>query len=107
MALLSANRITKQRDAVHERFAAFDAELQAGLDDNLAITFEEHFTFQNMQVQAHVAGILTADEAQLVYIALGEVGSIDNGGWSAGTSTVMKVVVTKLMHELLDRKLAA
>jgi hypothetical protein len=76
----------------------------AKLDETLAVTFDEHFRFQQMQAEAHVSGILETDAALLIYAALGEVGSSKNGGWAAGTNLATKVVITQLMGELLARK---
>lgn len=69
-------------------------------ESELDITFREHFAYQNTQAQAHAAGRLTTAEAQVVYRALGEIHG-GNGGWSAGTDVATKVVVTRLMGELL------
>jgi hypothetical protein len=69
----------------------------------MAVEFDEHFAFQQAQARAHVEQRLTTDEAQVVYVALGEVGSQSNGGWAAGTDTATKVAVTLAMGELLRK----
>ena len=77
------------------------------LDRELAVSFLEHAKFQDLQAEAHALGILSTEEAQTVYVALGEVGSSKNGGWAAGTDLALKVSVTELMKELLHAKLRA
>lgn len=106
MFSLTANRLTRSYDKVKERFEALDPEAQAALDGEMAVTFEEHFSFQETQAWAHVSGILDTDEAQIVYVSLGEVGDPSNGGWASETDTPTKVVVTMLMGELLQAKIA-
>lgn len=76
------------------------------LDKAMAVDFEEHFKFQQMQAEFHVGGLLEPEAAQIIYIALGEVGSVKNGGWAADTDTAQKVIVTQLMGELLTIKLS-
>src|SRR6266508_3864676 len=76
----SLNRVAAHIDGVREKVAQLAPEDRAELEDKMAVSFEEHFAFQNAQARAHVTGKLTTDEAQTVYIALGEVGSASNGG---------------------------
>jgi hypothetical protein len=106
MFSLTANRLTRSYEQVKERFEALDPEAQASLDREMAVSFEEHFSFQETQAWAHVSGILDTDEAQIVYVALGEVGDPGNGGWASETDTPTKVVVTLLMGQLLKMKIA-
>lgn len=106
MFSLTANRLTRSYDKVKERFEALDPEVQVSLDSEMAVSFEEHFSFQETQAWAHVSGILDTDEAQIVYVSLGEVGDPSNGGWASETDTPTKVVVTMLMGELLKAKIA-
>jgi hypothetical protein len=47
----------------------FDA---AEVDKNLDLTFEEHFTFQNVKSRAFVDGTISQDVANIIYEALGE-----------------------------------
>lgn len=96
-----ANRITKHVASVRTKLADIGVDASAKLDAEMAVDFSEHFAFQNAQARAHVEGKLTTEEAQTVYIALGEVGSDANGGWSAGTDLATKVSVTMLMGQLL------
>jgi hypothetical protein len=97
------NRVAAAVAKIRIKFDALDAAEQLGLDEAMAVAFDEHFAFQNAQARAHVEAKLTTDEAQLVYIALGEVGSVENGGWAAATDTPTKVAVTMLMGQLLAR----
>lgn len=76
------------------------------VDANLAVDSGEHFEYQQLQSTAHAAGVLPTDDAQLVYFALGEVGSEKNGGWAAGTDTATKYVVTRVIEEILTQRLA-
>lgn len=103
--MLTKDRLTGMIAEVAGKIAALPAEKASSLDEGMALTFDEHFRFQTMQAEAHAGGILATDAAQVVYVALGEVGSESNGGWSKGTSTATKVVVTQMMGELLARKL--
>lgn len=101
------NRVAAAVARVREKYDALDGDAQAALDAQMAVEFDEHFAYQQQQAQAHAAGLLTTAEAQIVYIALGEVGSAENGGWAAGTDTPTKVAVTMLMGELLQRRIPA
>jgi hypothetical protein len=95
------NRIAKAVENARTSLAKLEADKVAKLDANMAVEFDEHFAFQQQQARAHALGRLTTEEAQVIYIALGEVGSSDNGGWAAGTDTATKVAVTLVMGELL------
>ena len=99
--MLTENRVTRAIDAAREKAATLAPERQAELNDTLALEALEHHAYQNAQARAHASGILTTDEAQIVYAALGEVGSAENGGWAAGTDLPTKVVVTQLVGELM------
>lgn len=94
------NRIERHIAELRTRVAALDDVARENLDHDMAVDFEEHFAYQEAQAHAHVSGVLSTDEAQIVYWALGEVGSSANGGWAAGTDTATKVSVTLLMGEL-------
>ena len=97
------NRISTAVAAVQAKLDELTPAAVAELDAAMAVEFDEHFAYQNAQARAHASGKLSTDEAQVVYIALGEVGSTENGGWADGTSTATKVTVTRLMAELLAR----
>lgn len=106
MFSLTANRLTKSYEQVKERFEALGPDEQAALDSEMAVDWQEHFSFQETQAWAHVSQILTTEEAQIVYVSLGEVGDPSNGGWASDTDTPTKVVVTMLMGQLLPMKIA-
>ena len=97
------NRLASHIEMVRGKFSELDADAQTKLDTEMAVAFDEHFAYQNAQARAHAAGRLTTEEAQIVYHALGEVGSEENGGWAAGTDTPTKVSVTVLMGQILGR----
>ena len=99
------NRISVAIERTMPKVWALTEEKRKGLDENCAISFDDHFAYQNAQARAHAMGLLTPDEAQIVYRALGEVGSDTNGGWANETDTTTKVVVTRLIGELLEKQL--
>jgi hypothetical protein len=100
---LTPNRLSATVDTVRAKLADLSAEDAAKLDAEMAVDWNEHFQYQEQQARAHAAGILSTDEALIVYAALGEVGAPSNGGWASGTDTATKVAVTLLMGELLTR----
>lgn len=104
---VATNRVAAKIQVLRDRIASGEVteDARAKCDAGMAIDFEEHFAFQQAQARAHVEGLLATDEAQIVYMALGEVGSTRNGGWSEGTDTATKVVVTTLVAELLQRRI--
>ena len=77
------------------------ADKVASLDETNALTFEEHFEYQQVQASAHASGKLTTGEASLIYQALGEGFTERNGGWAIGVGTATKIVVTMAIGELL------
>jgi hypothetical protein len=101
------NRVITARDTIAERLQSLDAVKVAELDNSMAIEFDEHFAYQNAQARAHVSGLLTSDEAQVIYVALGELHNNSNGGWANGTDTATKCVVTKIVAELLSKQIKA
>jgi hypothetical protein len=101
------NRIETAIARVRETFATLPADKVESVDTSLALDFGEHFEYQEVQARAHVSGKLSTDEAQIVYAALGEVGSASNGGWAAGTDTATKYAVTLVIGELLKARIAA
>jgi hypothetical protein len=98
------NRVATMIDRMRPRVAALDAEAAKRLDEDMAVDFSDHFAYQEEQARAHVEGKISLDEAQICYIALGEVGSNKNGGWDQDTDTATKVTVTKLIGELLSAR---
>lgn len=100
-----ANRLATHIDNLRPRIEALDPEARKSLDVSMNVEFSEHFAYQEEQARAHVSGILTAEEAMIVYRALGEVGSARNGGWASDTDLATKVSVTLLMGELIKRRM--
>lgn len=106
-----ANRIeaaiaTYQRKLDGLNGVGLDGKPLSELDRKLSLTFSEFTAFQNAQARAHAAGVLTTEEAHTVYRLLG--GEVyrrnGNGGWPKGVTLVQKLVVTKLMAELMARR---
>lgn len=113
---MMANRIADAIDRARNAFrngrkldgsGPIDPDAFDRIEPTLDVDFAEHAAYQDTQAWAHVSGILTTEEAQTIYVALGEVGSTKNGGWAAGTDLATKVVVTNVMRELLDAKIRA
>lgn len=100
--------VTNRVQAAIDRCRAKDVDAKdvAALDEKLALTSAEHFAYQQAQSRAYAEGVLSADEAHIVYMALGECCSSTNGGWSADVDTITKAVVTTLIGELLRRRTA-
>lgn len=98
------NRLSDAIAKVRPRIDALDATKRDELDAGMAIEFAEHFAYQEGQARAHVSGTITADEAQIIYASLGEVGSASNGGWAVNTDLATKVVVTQIMAELVKHE---
>jgi len=73
----------------------------AALDQNMALTVKEHTDFQNHQTRAATIGRLNTDEAVTICAALGEGHNPDNGGWQPEVGLATKVIITKIISELL------
>ena len=99
------NRVAIAIERARPLLAEKTEEERTALHAALALDFQEHFEFQEMQARAHVTEQLTVDEALIIYAALGEVGSPSNGGWAAETDLATKVVVTQLMLVLMERRI--
>lgn len=99
------NRLASHIDSLRPRVAALDPDAAAKLDAEMAIEPFEHFQFQEEQARAHASGKLTADEAMIVYTALGEAQSESNGGWQPDVDTATKVSITLLMGELVKARM--
>ena len=102
---LTAEKLTRMIGTVRDKIDALDVAERTKLDDAMAVEFDEHYEYQQLQARFHVTGMLTPEAAQIVYNALGETGSVNNGGWATNTDTATKVVVTQLMSELLSLSL--
>jgi len=73
----------------------------AELNRNLSMTFDEYCSFQNLKSLAVASGTLTLEEGQTVYGYLGNTVEHFND-----QSLAVKIVLTKLYAELLERKMA-
>ena len=76
------------------------------LEQSLALESWEHAQYQQHQARAHASGKLTTEEAQTIYIALGEAMSTKNGGWKSHVKLPLKLAITQTMEELLKAALA-
>lgn len=101
------NRVQAAIDRTREKIKTVDAQALTDLDKALAVDFDDHFQYQEIQAQAHAEEKLTTEEAQIIYIALGEVGSASNGGWATGADLATKSVVTTLMGHLLAERMTS
>lgn len=72
------------------------------LHETNRLSFEDFQGYQNAQALAHATGLISAEEAQIVYTALG--GEVFHPDWAKGTSLATKMVVTQLIGELLKRQ---
>lgn len=106
MQALTSERLNRMIEECRTKCEALDPEKYEELDKEMAVDFSDHFQFQQLQASCHVQGVLTSEAAQIVYVALGEIGSESNGGWAAGTDLPTKVIITQLMGELLKLKIA-
>ena len=100
------NRITDAIGRIRLTLADLPQEKIDNLTETVVVNFSDHFAYQERQAQAHASGQLTTDEAQTIYIALGEVGSGNNGGWAEETDLATKIVVTQTISELLSEVVA-
>jgi len=75
------------------------------LHEDMKLSMYEFVQFQNMQASAHAQGIISTDEAQTIYIALG--GEEYHPDWPEGTSLATKTAITQTMMELIERRIKA
>ena len=105
-----SNRILDYQATIQGRLDTLPAAKVQAANESMAITPSEHFEYQRMQSQAFALGVITLDEAQTVYRALGETcNPSKNGGWKAHVNCALKVTITKFIGELagpLVKKLA-
>ena len=72
------------------------------LAKTMALSFTDHFEYQNLQAQAPASGKISADEARTIYAALGGVMNSKNGGWQPHVDLAMKTMITQIMGELVS-----
>lgn len=105
--MFTSNRLSRAIEITRKAVEDLPADRREAMDKSLALNFEEHFEYQQTQAYAHASGDLTTEEAQIIYVSLGEVGSVENGGWAAETDTATKYAVTTLMGKLLEERISA
>jgi hypothetical protein len=71
-------------------------------EDSLAVDFDEHFAMQELQARSHASGLITTEEAQIIYASLGNVLHSTNGGWAPDVDLATKVTVTNVISELIN-----
>ena len=80
-----------------------DGRPVAKLHDDMALTWNEFRQFQNLQAESHAQGLLSIDEASIIYHALG--GESFSPNWAPGTSVATKTAITQIMGELIQRRI--
>ena len=98
MTAIQTNRVQRAFEAVRARIAELPQATRDSLEATAAIDSQEHFAYQEQQARAHASGTLSLDEATLVYTALGESGSQQNGDWADATDLATKLTVTRLIE---------
>jgi hypothetical protein len=91
--------IERQRDLINRGVKPDGTPITGDLQElerSLALTPVEVVAYQNAQARAHVTGVLTTDEAQTIYVAIGE-----GGDWSDRADLATKIVVTQVIGELI------
>ena|SRR5437764_9561468 len=83
-----------------------DEEVKA-LEATLNIPFEEFFVFQSRQADAFASGIIDESTSMRIYRSLGgeSYKGEANGGWAEGVKLAEKYMITKLMAELMAKRL--
>ncbi len=71
------------------------APLEKGLENSLT----EVFAYQNLKSRAQLAGIISVEEAIVIYNALGRE-TPSASGWAADADLATKVVVTSVLGSL-------
>lgn len=71
------------------------AQDKLAAEQQLDLTGEEHFALQQARAEAQAAGKISLDDSLVMYQALGETRSSDNGGWSEHADLATKYVVTR------------
>lgn len=90
------NRIVDTISQVEKQLAFVGGEKQAALHRKLDMSLEEYVQFQQTKSQAQALGIISLEEAQMIYSYLGESVGVFNK-----QTLAVKVVLTKLFQELL------
>ena len=97
-----ANRITEFAATIRAKLK--DVKDTTDLENDMVVVFDDHFQYQQIQAREHASGKLSSDEAQTIYMALGEVMSTKNGGWKNHVDLALKVAITQMIAELLAKR---
>ena len=107
-----ANRIKDLITRYQDRIDRLGGEDAIGLDGekrigdmhaDMALSFQEFVSFQNLQASAHASGTISFNEAMTVYRTLG--GETYRGDWPTDTSLAAKTAITQLMGELVSARI--
>lgn len=99
--MTTATRTDRVLDAINIARINLPAGTLDRLDDGLAIDFHEHSAWHMAKSLAHSHGHISLDEAHTIYRALGDSWNPTNGGWARHTDTAAKVVITRVIGQLL------
>jgi len=99
-----ANRIAQAIARTDAKLAGMngvgrDGTSLADLDAKMDLSMGDFVGYQNAQASAFAGGKLNLDEARSIYRVLG--GEVYHGDWPAGTSLATKLVITRVVGELL------
>lgn len=77
----------------------------SAVDAKMALTLEEFTYFHNIQAMGYATGKLSQEEANTIYRLLGgESYHKSNGGWAPEADLAAKMVVTRVIAELIDNQ---
>jgi hypothetical protein len=99
-----SNRIVRAIRAAQDRIDATPADKVRSLEQKLTLDFGEFCEYQRIQSEAAAAGVLSTDEAMVIYTALG--GEHYAGGWPKETLLAARVIVVQTIGELLKRRIS-
>lgn len=95
-----SNRILDAINKIEVQLSGKDEDTKSALNKQLNCDFNEWYSFQDTQAIAHASGKINLNEANLLYRILGS--SCDHFNEQP---LAEKIVVTKVMQELLKWKL--
>lgn len=110
---MNGNRIAAAIGRTREKLAAserldgtgpLDPTALPALEAGLANSTSDWVAYQKAQSTAHAMGVISTDEAQTIYIALGGEAP-GPGGWAEHADLATKVVVTNVLAELVALRL--
>jgi hypothetical protein len=97
-----ANRLTAMIELTETDLKGLEKAKHAKLTAALALDTSEVIGWQTAQAEAHASGMISTDEAQFIYVAIGPAG----GNWKRQTLAT-RIVITQAMHTLLSNQIAA